>query len=53
MKDLEAALKSLKPGKCRDPEGLIREIFKEGVIGEDLKRSMLLLFKVKSSGKFP
>ena len=28
MKDLEKALKRLKTGKCRDPEGLINEIFK-------------------------
>ena len=47
-------MKSLKPGKCRDPEGLIRELFKEDVIGKDLKKSMLLLFnRVKSSGIFP
>ena len=37
MEDLEEALKSLKIGYCRNPEGLIREIFKEEVIGEDLK----------------
>ena len=54
MKDLEMALQSLKDGKCRDPEGLIRDIFKEGVIGEDLKISLLeLLNKVKHSGIFP
>ena len=38
MKDLEIALKKLKTGKCRDPEGLIREVFKEDVIGDDLKK---------------
>jgi hypothetical protein len=27
LSDLEAALKALKSGKCRDPDGLIREIF--------------------------
>ena len=43
MADLEEALKSLKPGKCRDPAGLIREIFKEEVIGEDQKQSMLIV----------
>lgn len=32
MKDLEEALKKLKTGKCRDPEGLIRDIFKEGLV---------------------
>ena len=38
--DLEAALKALKKGKCRDPDGLIRELFKEEVLGDDLKKSM-------------
>ena len=28
MYDLDKALKQLKSGKCRDPDGLIREIFK-------------------------
>ena len=54
MEDLEDALKTLKNGKCRDPEGLIREIFKEDVIGKDLKRSMLVMFnKIKETGIFP
>ena len=54
MKDLEDALKRLKTGKCRDPEGLIREIFKEEVIGDNLKKSMLVLYnKVKATGKIP
>ena len=54
MMDLESALKQLKTGKYRDPEGLIREISMEGVIGEDLKKSMLVLFnKVKTLGKLP
>ena len=54
MKDLEDAIKTLKNGKCRDPEGLIREIFKEDVIGEDLKLSMLKMYnKIKSTGIFP
>ena len=44
MKDLNDALKDLKSGKSRDPEGLIREIFREEVIGDDLKRSMLIMF---------
>ena len=54
MKNLEKALKSLKNGKCRDPAGLIREMFKEEVIGEDLKNSMLLLYnKIKATGTIP
>ena len=54
MNDLDKALKGLKTGKCRDPDGLIRELFKEEVIGEDLKKSMLVLFnKIKRTRKFP
>ena len=54
MTDLDDALKQLKSGKCRDPEGLIRDIFKEEVIGDDLKNSMLVLLnKSRSEGKLP
>ena len=54
MKDLEKALKKLKSGKCRDPEGLVREIFKEEVIGDNLKESLLFLFnRITESGKIP
>ena len=52
--DLEDAIKQLKTGKCRDPDGLIREIFKDEVMGNDMKVSLLtLLNKSKSSGKLP
>ena len=44
MKDLEIALKKVKSGKCRDPEGLIRKVFKENVIGDDLKKSLFLMY---------
>ena len=54
MSDLETALKSLKVGKCRDPEGILREIFKEGILGQNLKQSMLILYnKIKETGKLP
>ena len=54
MKNLEEALKSLKTGKCRDPEGIIREIFMEDSIGEDLKKSLLMLCnKVKETRTLP
>ena len=54
MKDLEEVLKSLKTGKCRDPEGMVREIFKEEVIGNDMKESLLtMLNKSKSTGTMP
>ena len=54
MKDLDEVLKDLKEGKCRDPEGLIRELFMEEVMGEDLKNSLLILFnKIKDTGIIP
>ena len=54
MKALEEVLKGLKSGKCRDPEGMIREIFKEEVMGDDLKASLLILLnKIKETGIMP
>ena len=44
MNDLEKALKDLKNNRSRDPEGLINEIFKKNVIGDDLKDSLLIMF---------
>ena len=41
---LEKVSKSLKKNKARDPLGLINELFKPGVIGNDLKKSLLSLF---------
>ena len=43
MKDLEKALSDLKNNKSRDFEGFINEIFKDNVIGENLKESLLLM----------
>ena len=37
MKELDIVLQNLKKGKCRDPQGLMNEIFKPDVIGENLK----------------
>ena len=54
LNDLEAVLKGLKSGKCRDPEGMIREIFKEEVMGEDMKVSLLtMLNKIRDTGTIP
>ena len=44
MTDLEAALKDLKNNKSRDNDGLVNEIFKKDIIGEDLKKSLLIMF---------
>ena len=52
--DLEEALRSLKTNRSRDPEGLINEIFKEKVIGSDLKDSLLIMFnKSKEQQNIP
>ena len=54
MKELEHTLKLLKPGKSRDPDFLVCEIFKEGVIGEDLKLSILMMMnKMKEQSVIP
>ena len=49
MEDLDKVLKNLKSNKTRDPHGLINEIFKPGVIGEDLKKGILELFNGSKS----
>ena len=43
MSDLDKALANLKNNKSRDAGGYINEIFKDGVIGKDLKKSLLLI----------
>ena len=43
MKNLDAVLKSLKNNQSRDPLGMINELFKPGVIGQDLKKAILAL----------
>ena len=49
MNDLENALKCLKNNKARDHAGYINEIFKTGVIGSDLKNTLLIIFNSFSS----
>ena len=52
--DLEKALKSLKINRSRDPEGLVNEIFKKNVIGNNLKISLLTMFnKLKEQQLIP
>ena len=43
INQLEKVLSSLKGNKARDPHGMINELFKPGVIGQDLKQSLLQL----------
>ena len=44
IKDLDYVLKGLKSNKVRDPDGLIRTIFKNSIAGSNLKASVLKLF---------
>ena len=54
MKDLELVLKSLKKDKCRDPHGLINEIFFTNVAGSSLKESLLILLnEIKINQEIP
>ena len=47
-------LKSLKKNKCRDPNSMINEIFKPGVVGTDLQIALLDLFNIcKSKMQIP
>ena len=54
MNELEDVLKGLKAGKSKDPNNHIRELFKDGVIGEDLKLSILMMmYKMKTQITIP
>ena len=54
MFQLEAVLKKLQEGKSRDPNGWIRDIFKNEVAGMKLKVSLLMLMnKIKSENYIP
>ena len=54
IKELEEVLTSLKPGKSKDPDDYICELFKDGVIGVDLKTSILMMMnKIKDDVKVP
>ena len=44
LADLMKVLKSLKNNKTMDPNGMINEIFKPGIIGEDLKIALVSLY---------
>ena len=44
MNELEKVLKNLKNEKSKDFNGYINELFKEGVVGSDLKLSLLMMF---------
>ena len=53
-RDLDRVLKTLKKNKSRDPHGLINELFRPGIIGSDLKESLLSLVNgIKVNCQFP
>ena len=54
MAELDQALKDLKRNKSRDPFGYSNELFKHEVIGDDLKRSLLIMMNsLKQQGIIP
>ena len=54
MKNLDVALDKLKNKKSRDFEGYSNEIFKNDIIGSDLKMSFLMMFnKIKIESYIP
>ena len=38
---MEKAIRSMKNNKCRDASGLINELLKPGIAGQDFKISLL------------
>ena len=54
MDQLNKVLKSLKSNKTNDPNLMINELFKEGCIGTDLKKAVLILMNgIKTEMKLP
>ena len=51
---LDNVLKKLKSGKAKDPTGFVNELFQKENIGDDLKKSLLILINgVKSEHSSP
>ena len=54
VNELDKVLKELKTGKCKDPDNYIFELFKDGVIGNDLRKSILIMMNImKNKMKIP
>ena len=52
--ELDKVIQNLKKGKCKDPDNYIFELFSDGVIGNDLRDSLLILMnKMKGQMKVP
>ena len=52
IQDLDEALRNLKKDKARDYEGYANEIFKNEIIGSNLKESLLIMFNKMKREKF-
>ena len=52
LHDLDEALANLKNNKARDYEGFSNEIFKDGIIGTNLKKSLLIMFNKMKNEKY-
>ena len=54
VNELDKVLKELKTGKCKDPDNYIFKLFKDGVKGNDLRKSLLIMMTVmKNKIKIP
>jgi hypothetical protein len=54
IEDIKLAVKQLGTDKARDPEGLVNELFKEEVAGDDLLTAVLKLMNIiKSQQQYP
>ena len=54
LSELESTLNNLNKGRARDPEGFCAELFQNNVMGESLKKSLLIMLnKVKEEGIVP
>ena len=52
--NLDQVLSDLKRNKSRVPQGYVNEIFKHGVIGDNLKKSLLIMMNnLKKQGLIP
>ena len=52
MKELNKVLANLKSGKSKDSDGYISELFKDGIIGSNLKESLLMMFNSMKDAMF-
>ena len=54
LSDLEKVAKTLKNNQTRDPNGMLNELFKENVMGQDMKSTILqLMNKIKEKFELP